>query len=104
MMTEQIEVEIVRPVNPAGVSFVKYLWGAVGARNRAVLQNYRREFSRLIQKLGFMIDEKIGAGKMITGKIIVELDGDRPVRARAVDLKIWDVVGESKEEIVVEAE
>ncbi len=104
MMTEQIEVEILRPVNPAGVSFVKYLWGAVGSRNRAVLQNYRREFSRLVQRLGFKIEEKIGTGKMITGRIIVELEGDRPVRARAVELKIWDVVGESKEEIVVKAE
>jgi len=102
-MPEEIEIEIVRPVNPAGVSFVKYLWGAVGARNRSVLQNYRREFSRLIQRLGFKIDEKTG-GKHITGKIVIELEGDKPLRAKAVDLKVWDVVDEIKEEIVAEAE
>lgn len=103
-MTETIEVEIVRPVNPAGISFVKYLWGAVGSRNRAVLENYRREFSRLVQRLGYRIEDKIGSGKMITGKIIVELEDSKPVRAKALELKVWDVVNEVSEEIVAEAE
>ncbi len=103
-MTETIEVEIVRPVNPAGISFVKYLWGAVGSRNRTVLEKYRREFSRLIQRLGYKIEDKIGSGKMITGKVVIELEDAKPVRAKALELKVWDAVSEVTEEITAEAE
>jgi hypothetical protein len=31
-----IEIDLMRPVNPAGASFIKYLWGAIGARNRTL--------------------------------------------------------------------
>ena len=103
-MTETIEVEIVRPVNPAGISFVKYLWGAVGSRNRTVLEKYRREFSRLIQKLGYKIEDSIGSGKMITGKIIVELEDSKPVRAKAVEIDVWGVEKKVDEEITAEIE
>jgi len=34
LMSETIEFELVRPVNPTGKSFIDYVWGAVGARNR----------------------------------------------------------------------
>ncbi len=101
-MTKTIEIEIVRPVNPVGISFVRYLWGAMAAKDRVVLERYRKEFSRLVQKLGYMIEDKIGSGKLITGKIVVELDEeDKPLKARVVELKVWEPVKEIKEEISV---
>jgi hypothetical protein len=70
-MSETIEFELVRPVNPTGSSFIRYVWGAVGARNRAVLQEYRRVLARLVQRLGFAIEDRIGSDKLITGNIAV---------------------------------
>jgi hypothetical protein len=60
-MSETIEFELVRPVNPTGSSFIRYVWGAVGARNRVVLQEHRRDLARLVQCLGFAIEDKIVA-------------------------------------------
>ena len=101
-MSETIEVEVIRPVNPAGVSFIKYLWGAIGAKNRTVLQEYRRELTRLVQKLGFTLEEKIGTNKLITGKIILEVENGKPVKITAKDLRIWQETGTYPDAITVE--
>ncbi|MEZ0346722.1 MAG: hypothetical protein ABWK01_09240 [Infirmifilum sp.] len=101
-MSENIEVEIIRPVNPAGVSFIKYLWGAIGARNRTVLQEYRRELTRLIQRLGFMLEEKIGTNKLITGKIVLDLQNGKPVKITAKELRIWQETGSFPDAITAE--
>ncbi len=101
-MTKTIEIEIVRPVNPVGISFVRYLWGAMAAKDRAVLERWRREFSRLVQRLGYAIEDKIGTGKLITGKVVIELDdNDRPLKARVEELKVWEPTQEVKEQIEV---
>ncbi len=100
--SETIEIEVVRPVNPAGVSFIKYLWGAIGARNRTVLQEYKRELTRLIQRLGFALEEKIGSNKLITGKIVLELNNGKPVKMSAKDLRIWQEAGAFPEIVTVE--
>ncbi|AAR38881.1 NEQ026 [Nanoarchaeum equitans Kin4-M] len=98
-----IEIEIVRPVNPVGISFVRYLWGAMAARDREVLERHRKEFSKLVQRLGYTIEEKIGTGKLITGKVVIELDeDDKPLKARVEELKIWEPVKEINEKIEVE--
>ncbi|MEM0494020.1 MAG: hypothetical protein QXU72_01990 [Thermofilum sp.] len=102
MSSEVIEVELARPVNPAGVSFIRYLWGAVGARNRAVLEGYRRELSRLVQRLGFALEEKLGSNKLVTGKVVLELRDGKPVRLVARDLRVWQEVGPVEGEVVVE--
>lgn len=102
MMSEVIEVELVRPVNPAGVSFIRYLWGAIGARNRQVLQEYRKELSRLVQRLGFALEEKLGSNKLVTGKVILELRDGKPYRLAAKDLRVWQEVGSVEGEISVE--
>jgi len=101
-MSEVIEVELMRPVNPAGRSFIRYLWGAVGARNRQVLQEYRRELSRLVQRLGFALEEKLGSNRLITGKVILELRDGKPYKLTARDLKVWQEVGSVEGEISVE--
>jgi hypothetical protein len=43
----------------------------VGARNRALLQEHRRDLARLVQRLGFAIEDRIGGNKLITGNIAV---------------------------------
>jgi hypothetical protein len=88
-MSETIEFELVRPVNPTGSSFIRYVWGAVGARNRAVLQEYRQEFSKLVKHLGSSIKNMIGSDKLITGKIAVDVENGKPVRIVARDIQIW---------------
>ncbi len=98
-----IEIDIVRPVNPAGVSFIKYLYGAVAARSRDVIEKYRREFTRLIQRLGLAIEDNIGTGSFITGRVVIVVsENGEPQRAKALNLKVWKVVKEVEEEIEVE--
>jgi len=98
----EIEVRIVRPVNPAGVSFIKYVYGAVAAQNRKVIDNYKREFTRLVQRLGYKIEEVVGSGKMITGTIVIEVEDDgKPVRAYTKELSVWEAVKTITERIEV---
>ncbi|MCC6005763.1 MAG: hypothetical protein LM585_03730 [Fervidicoccaceae archaeon] len=101
-MSETIEFELVRPVNPTGSSFIRYVWGAVGARNRAVLQEHRRDLARLVQRLGFAIEDKIGSNKLITGKIAVYVENGKPVRIAARDIQIWQASGTLEGEVSAE--
>jgi hypothetical protein len=101
-MSETIEFEILRPVNPTGSSFIDYVWGAVGARNRAVLQEHRRDLARLVQRLGFAIEDKIGSDKRITGKIVVYVENGKPVKIVAKDIKIWQATSTLEGEVSAE--
>jgi len=101
-MSETIEFEVVRPVNPTGKSFIDYVWGAVGARNRAVLQEHRRVLARLVQRLGFAIEDKIGSDKRITGKIVVYVENGKPVKIVAKDIQIWQASGTLEGEVSAE--
>jgi len=108
-MAKTVEIEIVRPVNPQGISFIRYLWGAMAARDRAVLEKHRKEFGRLVQKLGFAIidyvEQKYGIQSekvFITGKVIIELDeDDAPVKAWTEDIKVWEATKEITDKIEV---
>ncbi|MEM1684366.1 MAG: hypothetical protein QW038_01535 [Nanopusillaceae archaeon] len=98
----EIEIELVRPVNPAGRSFITYIYGAMAAKNREVIDKYKKEFTKLIQRLGFKIEETIGTGKLITGKIVISLDSNnKPTKAYTAELGIWNIEKTSKEKIEV---
>lgn len=98
----EIEIELIRPVNPAGRSFITNVYGAVAAKNREVIDNYKKEFTKLIQRLGFKIEETIGTGKLITGKIVISLDNNnKPIKAYTVELSVWNIEKTSKEKIEV---
>lgn len=98
----KIEIEIVRPVNPAGRSFITYVYGAVAGRDRKVIDNYKKEFTRLVQRLGFKIEEAIGTGKMITGIIVLETEEDgKPIKAYTQEINVWNIEKEVKEKIEV---
>jgi hypothetical protein len=102
-MSETIEFELVRPVNPTGSSFIHYVWGAVAARNRAVLQEHRRVLARLVQRLGFAIEDKIGSNKLITGKIAVYVENGKPMKIVARDIQIWQASGTLEGEVSTRA-
>jgi len=76
--------------------------GAVGARNRAVLQGYRRELVRLVQRLGFAIEDKIGTNKLITGKIALYIEDGKPVKIVAKDIQVWQASGGLEGEVSAE--
>lgn len=98
----EIEIELVRPVNPAGRSFITYIYGAVAARNREVIDKYKKDFTKLIQRLGFKIEETIGTGKLVTGKIVLVLDNEnKPIKAYTIELGVWNIEKVSKEKIEV---
>ena len=100
----EVEIEIMRPVNPAGVSFIKNIYGAVASRNRKVIDNYKREFTKLVTRLGYKIEETVGTGKMVTGVIVLEIDDDgRPIRAYTREIKVWGITKELSEKIEVVA-
>ena len=96
----EIEIEILRPVNPTGVSFIKYVYGAVASKNRKVIDSYKREFTRLVTRFGYAVEEAVGSDKMITGTVVLELDeNSKPIRIYSKSLKIWEPTKEVKEKI-----
>lgn len=98
-MSTTIEIEILRPVNPAGRSFITYIYGAVMGRDREVVDKYKKEFTRLAQRMGFKLEEVVGTGKLITGTIVLEVDKDKkPVRMYAKDVKVWNIEKEIREQ------
>jgi hypothetical protein len=102
LMSETIEFELVRPVNPGGSSFIRYVWGAVGARNRSLLQDYRRELGRLVQRLGFALEDRVGSDKLVTGRIVLFVENGRPVRIVARDIRVWQASGALEGEVSAE--
>ena len=98
-----MEFRIVRPVNPDGVSFVKYCWGALtGQLGAEYMNKHKREMSRLIQKLGFKLDE-FSEGGLITGELYLETDdNDNPRKMGAKKITIFKPVKEINEVIEVE--
>ena len=96
----EIEIEILRPVNPAGISFIRYIYGAVAARDRKIIENYKKGFTKLITRFGYKIEEVVGSGKMITGKIVLETEEDgKPIKMYSKEIEIWEPVKKVNEKI-----
>ncbi len=101
-MSKTVRFSIVRPVNPIGLSFVRYCWGAMGARAPEVLRDHKTEFARLLRGLGEAIVKRVGEGALVTGTIEFELDDNsRPVSARVLKLEIWEKRGVVEEPVEV---
>ena len=97
---KEIVVDIVRPVNPSGMSFVKYVYGAIASVDREIIEKYKKELSKLVQRLSIKIEEAIGSSKIITGKIVLYVEDDKkPVKMVAKDISVWEPVKEVSEEI-----
>ncbi|MFZ8800821.1 MAG: hypothetical protein ACO2ON_01405 [Candidatus Nanopusillus sp.] len=99
----EISIELLRPVNPTGRSFITNVYGAIAANNREIIDKYKKDITKLIQRLGFKIEESIGTGKLITGTIIIVLDDStkEPKKMYTKDIKIWNIEREYNEKIEV---
>jgi len=99
----EISIELLRPVNPTGRSFITNVYGAIAANNREIIDKYKKDITKLIQRLGFKIEESIGTGKLITGTIIIVLDDNtkEPKKMYTKDIKIWNIEREYNEKIEV---
>ncbi len=99
----EIDIDILRPVNPTGRSFMTYMYGAMLGQDKEVIEKHKSEFTRLIQKLGFKIEEVIGVGKLITGRVAVVVDDKtkEPKRAYTKELEVWSAEQELKSKIEV---
>ncbi len=99
----RVEFQILRPVNPDGVSFVKYCWGALaGQLGSEYMNKHKRKLSRLIQKLGFKLDEH-SEGGLIEGDLYLEIDdNNEPVKMGAKRIVVYKPVKEINEVIEVE--
>ncbi|MFP3256624.1 MAG: hypothetical protein RXO36_02310 [Candidatus Nanopusillus acidilobi] len=99
----EISIELLRPVNPTGRSFITNVYGAIAANNREIIDKYKKDVTKLIQRLGFKIEESIGTGKLITGTIVIVLDDNtkEPKKMYTKDIKIWNVEREYNEIVEV---
>ena len=99
----EISIELLRPVNPTGRSFITNVYGAIAANNREIIDKYKKDITKLIQRLGFKIEESIGTGKLITGTIVIVLDDNtkEPKQMYTKDIKIWNIEKEYNERIEV---
>ncbi len=100
----EIYIELLKPVNPTGRSFITGLYAAIMAKDKELIDKYKKEIFRNMVRLGYKIEEAIGQGKLISGTFVILVD-DRtrePKRIYVKNLKVWDVVKEINEDIGVE--
>ncbi|BBL45480.1 hypothetical protein MJ1_0313 [Nanobdella aerobiophila] len=92
----EIEIEILRPVNPTGRSFIRNFYGAISAKDKDIINKYKKEFTKLLQRFGFKIEESIGQNKLITGTIVLVIDDNtkEPKSIYSKKLRIWDITKE----------
>ena len=89
----EVYIELLRPVNPIGKSFITNVYGAIAANNRELIEKYKRELMRSIQKLGYKLEEIIGNGKLISGMLVIVLDDNtrEPKKVYFKEVKVWSV-------------
>jgi len=100
----EVYIELLRPVNPTGRSFITNIYGAISAKDKDLIEKYKKEIMRNIQKLGFKIEESIGTGKLISGTIAIIIDDNtkQPKKIYTRDIKIWSAEKSLDEKIEVE--
>ncbi len=53
----EIYIELLRPVNPTGRSFITNVYGAIAAKDKELTEKYKKEIAKLIQRI--LIEEII---------------------------------------------
>ena len=54
----------------------------------------------MITRFGYKIEEVVGSGKMITGKIVLETEEDgKPIKMYSKEIEIWEPVKKVNEKI-----
>jgi hypothetical protein len=100
----EIYIELLRPVNPTGRSFITNVYGAITAKDRELTEKYKKEIAKLIQRMGYKIEEVIGNGKMVSGVLALLVDDNtkEPKKLYTINLKVWNIEKELAEKISVE--
>jgi hypothetical protein len=87
-MTE-LEIEIPTPTNISSVAFVRRVYRAIEAKNRELLEKYRRELAKLITDFRLKLEEKLGLNKSVIGTIVLVIDEEgKPTKLYTKDVKI----------------
>jgi len=88
----EVKIDIPTPVNPIGKGFIKSIYGGTINSIPEIVKYYKKEFSKMIVRLGYKIWDTIGDGKYIKGKVIIEYDDQtkQPLKIYIKDLEIYD--------------
>jgi len=89
----EVYIELLRPVNPTGKSFIRYAYGALAAKDRELIEKHKKEIMRNIQRLGFKLEEIVGRGKLISGTFVIVLDDNtrEPKKIYAKEINVWGI-------------
>jgi len=100
----EIYIELARPVNPTGRSFITNLYGAIVSKDKELMEKYKREIMRSMQKLGFRLEEIIGGGKLISGTFVIVVDDSTgaPKKVYAKEVNVWSIEKTLNEKLELE--
>ena len=100
----EVYIELLRPVNPTGRSFITNVYGALLSKDKDLIDRYKKEIMRNVQRLGFKLEEAIGKRKLISGTLVLVVDDNtkEPKKIYTKDIKVWNVEGSLSENIELE--
>jgi len=89
----EVYVELLRPVNPTGRSFITNVYGAILAKDKDLLERYKKEIIKNMQRIGFKLEEIIGREKLISGTFVIVVDDNtrEPKKIYAKEIKVWNI-------------
>jgi hypothetical protein len=79
----RVVINIKRPVNPTGISFVKTVYAQLKAQGIQI----DKELSKSITRLGYKLEEIVGEGVFITGKFEIDFEKEE---VTILDLRAWE--------------
>jgi len=89
----EVYIELLRPVNPTGRSFITNIYGAILAKDKELIERYKKEIIRNMQRIGFKLEDIIGRNKFISGTFVIVIDDNtrEPKKIYAKEVKVWNV-------------
>jgi len=89
----EVYIELLRPVNPTGRSFITNVYGAILAKDRELIERYKKEIIKNMQRIGFKLEEIIGRGKLISGTFVIVVDDStrEPKKIYVKEIKVWNI-------------
>jgi len=89
----EVYIELLRPVNPTGRSFITNVYGAILAKDRELIERYKKEIIKNMQRIGFKLEEIVGRGKLISGTFVIVVDDStrEPKKIYVKEIKVWNI-------------
>jgi len=100
----EVYVELLRPVNPTGRSFITNVYGAILAKDKDLLERYKKEIIKNMQRIGFKLEDIIGRGKLISGTFVIVVDDStrEPKKIYVKEIKVWNIEKIFNEKLEIE--